>query len=87
MDYFTEHIGNGNFHLLMLVDLNKPRDGATHKEIGDPHPRLEQDDLDRDIASIKAKIGSTAFEVAYDFGQGMTLDEVVALALGQRKQI
>ena len=71
----------------MLVDLNKPGDGATHKEIGDPRPRLEQADLDRDIASINAKIGSSAFEVAYDSGQGMTLDEVVALALGQRKQI
>ena len=54
---------------------------ATRKEIGDPRPRIEQADLDRDIASIKAKIGSSAFEVAYDSGKGKTRDEAVALAL------
>jgi hypothetical protein len=37
---------------------------ATRKEIGHPRPRLEQADLDRDDATIKAKIGSSAFEVA-----------------------
>ena len=59
---------------------------ATRQEIGDPRPRIEQADLDRDIAAIRAKLGSYTFEVAYDSGQGMTLDEVVALALGERKQ-
>jgi len=29
-----------------------------------------------------AKIGSSAFEVAYDSGRGMTLAEAVAFALG-----
>jgi predicted ATPase len=59
---------------------------ANRKAIGDPRPRIEQADLDRDIASIKAKIGSSAFEAAYDSGQGMTLDEAVALARSERKQ-
>jgi predicted ATPase len=54
---------------------------ATRQEIGDPRPRLEQADLDRDIAAIKAKVGFSAFEVAYHSGQRMTLDEAVALAL------
>jgi hypothetical protein len=54
---------------------------ATRKEIGDPRPRIEQADLDRDITTIKAKIGSSAFEVAYDSGRRMTLDEAVTLAL------
>jgi predicted ATPase/transcriptional regulator with XRE-family HTH domain len=54
---------------------------ATREEISDPRPRLEQADLDRDIAAIKAKVGSSAFEVAYHSGQRMTLDEAVALAL------
>ncbi len=54
---------------------------ANRKEIGDPRPRIEQADLDRDITTIRAKIGSSAFEVAYDSGRGMTLDEAVALAL------
>jgi hypothetical protein len=51
---------------------------------GDPRPRIEQADLDRDIASIKAKIGSSALEVAYVSGRGMKLDEAVALALGAK---
>ncbi|HET6822477.1 MAG TPA: helix-turn-helix domain-containing protein [Anaerolineales bacterium] len=54
---------------------------ATRKEIGDPRPRLEQEDLDRDIAAIKAKIAPSAFEVAYNSGRKMTLAEAVALAL------
>jgi hypothetical protein len=54
---------------------------ATRQEIGDPRPRIEQADLDRDVTTIKAKIGSSAFEVAYDSGRKMTLDEAVALAL------
>jgi tetratricopeptide (TPR) repeat protein len=53
---------------------------ATRKEIGDPRPRIEQADLDRDIAAIKAKIGAAAYETAYTTGQTLTLDEVVALA-------
>ena len=55
---------------------------TTRKEIGDLRPRIEQDDLDRDIAAVKAKIGSSAFEVAYDSGRKMTLNAAVALALG-----
>ena len=54
---------------------------TTRREIGEPRPRIEQVDLDRDIVAIKAKIGSSAFEVAYDSGRDMTLDEAVALAL------
>jgi len=37
--------------------------------------------LDRDIAAIKAKMSVSAFEAAYDSGQGMMLDEVATLAL------
>jgi len=54
---------------------------ATRKEIGDPRPRLEQEDLDWAIAAIKAKIGPSAFEVAYNSGRKMTLAEAVALVL------
>jgi predicted ATPase len=59
---------------------------ATRREMDDPRSRIEQADLDRDIGAIKAKIGSSTFEIAYEAGQGMTLDEVIALALGERKQ-
>ena len=54
---------------------------ANREAIGDPRPRIEQADLDRDIDSIRTKIGSSAFDVAYDSGRKMTLDEAVALAL------
>ena len=54
---------------------------ATRKEIGDPRPRVEQADLDRDVTMINAKIGSAAFEVAYNSGRKRTLAEAVALAL------
>jgi len=53
---------------------------ATRKEIGDPRPRIEQADLDRDIAAIKAKIGAQAYETAYNAGRGLTLDAAVAFA-------
>jgi predicted ATPase len=52
------------------------------KEIGDPRPRIEQTDLDRDIAAIKAKIGAAAYETAYTAGQALTLNEAVVLASG-----
>jgi tetratricopeptide (TPR) repeat protein len=55
---------------------------ATRKEIGDPRPPIEQADLDRDIAAIKAKIAAAAYERAYTAGQALTLDKVVALASG-----
>lgn len=55
---------------------------ATRREIGDPRPRIEQADLDRDIAAIKAKIGVEAYETAYNSGRGLTLDEAVAFASG-----
>ena len=57
---------------------------AARKEIGDPRPRIEQVDLDRDIVTIQAKIGSSAFKIAYKSGQKMTLDEAVALALNTK---
>jgi len=53
----------------------------TRKEVGDPRPRIEQDDTDRDAAAIIAEIGVSTYEAAYQSGQEMTLDEVVAFAL------
>ena len=52
---------------------------AMRAKIGDPRPSSEQADMDKDIAVIVAKIGSSAFEVAYDSGRGTTMDEAVAL--------
>jgi predicted ATPase/DNA-binding XRE family transcriptional regulator len=55
---------------------------ATREEIDDPRPRLEQADLDRDIAALKATIGAEAYEMAHNAGQGLTLGEAVAFASG-----
>ena len=59
---------------------------ASREEIDDPRPRLEQADLDRDIAALKATIGADAYEMAYNAGQGLTLGEAVAFASGGIKQ-
>lgn len=55
---------------------------ANRRQTGDPRPRIEQADLDRDIASIKATIGADAYETAYNAGRDLTLDEAVAVASG-----
>jgi hypothetical protein len=78
----------------LYVTLNKPEIAArligwsdkTREEIGDPRPRIEQADLDRDIAAIKAKIGANAYEPIYDAGRSLTLDEVVALAVDGKQR-
>ena len=54
---------------------------ATRKSIKDTCFPLEQTDVDKNIAAIMAKIGSSAFEIAYGAGQEMKMDEVVELAL------
>jgi tetratricopeptide (TPR) repeat protein len=54
---------------------------ATREIISDSRPLLEQADVDRDIAAVVARIGSAAFQEAYDKGRAMSLDEAVAYAL------
>jgi len=50
------------------------------------HKQESRQDVDRDIAAIIAKIGSSAFEVAYDSGQEMTMDEAVIFALDTKNE-
>jgi tetratricopeptide (TPR) repeat protein len=74
----------------LYVVINKPEvaahligwSDANRKEIGDPRPRIEQADLDQDIAALKAKIGADAYETAYNSGRMLTLEEAVAFASG-----
>jgi predicted ATPase/DNA-binding XRE family transcriptional regulator len=56
---------------------------ATRKEINDARPLLEQRDVDKVITACISKMGEVAFADAYDEGQGLTLDEAVALALNE----
>jgi tetratricopeptide (TPR) repeat protein len=57
---------------------------AARAAIGDPRLRIEQEDLERDIAAIKAKIGADAYETAHNSGQALSLDEAVGFALSER---
>lgn len=57
---------------------------AMREEIGAARPFLEQADVDRDVATIVAKIGKEAFEEAHQLGRAMTLDEAVAYALDDK---
>jgi predicted ATPase len=77
--YVTIHKPEVAAHLIGWSD-------ATRKEIGDPRPRIEQADLDRDIAAIIAKLGAASYNVAYDAGQEMTLEEAVRIALKRDAQ-
>jgi hypothetical protein len=54
---------------------------ATRKKIEDIRPLLEQADVDKIIAACLAKMGEVAFSDAYERGNKMSLDEVVAYAL------
>lgn len=54
---------------------------ATRGRISETRPYMDQVDVDKDIAVIIAKIGSSAFEDAYASGREMTMDEAVGLAL------
>jgi tetratricopeptide (TPR) repeat protein len=54
---------------------------ATRENIGDMRPKLEQADVDRDIAACLLKMGEAAFADEYDEGRKMTLDEAVSYAL------
>lgn len=56
---------------------------AARKEVGDPRPQLEQAETDRDIAAIKAAIGSQAFKAAFHSGSALTMDQIVAAALAR----
>lgn len=56
------------------------------KKIGDHRPPLEQTDVDHDIAVVVAKIGLPAFEVAYNAGRAMTMEQAIAYALEQTDQ-
>jgi hypothetical protein len=57
---------------------------AIREEIGDPRPRLEQADLDRDIVKIKRKIGKAAWKEIYLAGRALTVEEAAALALREK---
>jgi hypothetical protein len=75
----------------LLIATGKPekaarligRADATREKIPDLRPPIEDADMYRNMAAIFSKIGPTGFEVTYDEGRSMTLDEAVAYALDE----
>jgi predicted ATPase len=57
---------------------------ATREQIPDVRPPIEEADMYRNMAAILSKIGPSAFEVAYDEGRSLTLEQAVELALKER---
>jgi tetratricopeptide (TPR) repeat protein len=54
---------------------------ATREKIRDIRPLIEEADMYRNMAAILSKIGPSGFEVTYDEGRSMTLEQAVELAL------
>ena len=59
---------------------------ATREQIHDNRPLIEEANIYRNMSAIIAKIGPSAFEVAYDDGRSMTFDEAVGFALGDEEK-
>jgi tetratricopeptide (TPR) repeat protein len=57
-------------------------DGVRAK-IGDMRASTEQAEVERDVAACKSRLGKVSYKNAYDRGLGMTLEDVVTLALGE----
>ena len=54
---------------------------VVREAVGDIRPLAEQAEVDRDLATIRAQLGTTAFAAAQAAGQAMSMDEVIAYAL------
>jgi tetratricopeptide (TPR) repeat protein len=54
---------------------------ATREAISDTRPPVEQADVDRDLAIIRAQLDDTAFQAEQEAGRKMTVDEAIAYAL------
>lgn len=53
---------------------------ARRESSEEPREPVRQADVDQVVAAVAENIGSSAFDVAYHSGRGMTLDEAVAFA-------
>jgi non-specific serine/threonine protein kinase len=54
--------------------------GATRESIEDPRPPVEQADVDRDLAAIRARLDEAAFAAAWAAGQALTPEQAIAEA-------
>jgi non-specific serine/threonine protein kinase len=58
---------------------------ATRASIDGPRPPVEQADVDRDLAAIRAQLDEATFAVAWAAGQAMTLEQAIDEALERVK--
>jgi len=54
---------------------------AMREVVGDVRPLVEQADVDRDLATIRAQLDETAIAAARAEGRAMSLDQAIAYAL------
>jgi predicted ATPase/DNA-binding SARP family transcriptional activator len=54
---------------------------VTREQIPDVRPPIEEADMYRNMAAILSKIGPSAFEIAYDEGRSLIMQQAVELAL------
>lgn len=57
---------------------------VTRERIQDVRPPIEEADMYRNMAAILSKIGTSDFEIAYDEGRSLTMEQAVELALKER---
>jgi hypothetical protein len=75
----------------LLIATGKPEKAArligcadvTRERIPNMRPLIEEADMYRNMMAILAKIGPSAFEVVYEEGRSMTLEEAVKYALDE----
>ena len=73
----------------LLITTGKPEKAArligyadaTREKIHDMRPAIEEADMYRNMAAILSKIGPSGFEVTYDEGRSMTLEQAIMYAL------
>ena len=60
---------------------------AQRRVLGAPLAPAEQDELDREAAALRGRLGDAAFDAAWAAGQAMTLQQAVASALEENADI
>jgi len=59
---------------------------ALREAIGSPLPPKEKEELDRNVALMRASLGEEAFAAAWEQGQAMTIEQAIEYALQEDQQ-
>ena len=55
--------------------------GTEREKIGDPRPPVEQKSVEKDLATIHARVDDATFEKLWNEGSKLTTEEAIDLAL------